>query len=577
MKKFILITVSAILFACNTSIAEKNFRQSMVVTANPHATQAGIDILNAGGSAVDAAIAIQAVLSLVEPQSSGLGGGGFMTYFDGKTKELVIYDGRETAPSKAHADMFLDEGNKRLSFLKAKHSGLSIGAPGVIAMFELAHNDHGALPWGIHFDRAEELSTNGFKVSKRLNSLITRFGKFLPRTSDEGPTDAFHYLHDEQGQPLATGTLITNKAYADTLKTISKNAKNFYRGEIAQSIVDQVSALPRKGSLSLEDITNHKAQKRTALCVEYRENSVCGPQPPSSWVTVGHILGLLHYAPQFSNAGANDPVNWALFAEAQRLAYADRDHYVADDNFVAVPTSGMLNDNYLKNRAALISNTKAKPIVEHGDPWQFEEVNKTALLYGDDATLDIAGTSHFVVVDKFGNVVSMTSSIESVFGSGRMAGGMFLNNQLTDFSFKAKDKDGTLIANRVQPNKRPRSSMSPTIVLDKKGDFLMATGSPGGSSIIAYNAKTIIGVLDWGLTPQQAIELPNMVARKGKVRIEKSRANQALIDGLKTYGHNVHESAGENSGFSMVYRHSNGLLEGGVDTRREGTIGTIEH
>ena len=292
---------------------------------------------------------------------------------------------------------------------------------------------------------------------------------------------------------------------------------------------------------------------------------------------MAQILGLLHYGPQFSKAGASDPTNWALFAEAQRLAYADRDRYVADDKIVAVPTSGMLNDDYLKNRAALISNIKAKPIVEHGDPWQFEGFDKSALLYGEDATLDIAGTSHFVVVDNRGNVVSMTSSVESVFGSGRMAGGMFLNNQLTDFSFLAKDKDGKLIANRVQPNKRPRSSMSPTIVLDNEGDFLMATGSPGGSSIIAYNAKTIIGVLDWGLTPQQAIELPNMVARKGKVRIEKSRANQALIDGLKTYGHNVHESAGENSGFSMVYRHSNGLLEGGVDTRREGTIGTIEH
>jgi len=556
MKKIIYVALSGLLCACSAPVSETKpvlksptTKQAMVVTANPHATQAGIDILQSGGSAVDAAIAIQAVLSLVEPQSSGLGGGGFMTHFDNSTKKISVYDGRETAPSKAHHDMFLDQAKQRLPFLKAKHSGLSIGVPGVISMFELAHNDHGKLAWGPHFNHAINLANEGFEVSPRLNSLITRFGKFLPKSTDEGPTDAFHYLHDQQGQPLAVGTVLKNKDYAKTLEKISKSSASFYQGEIARSIVDQVAQPPRNGSLSLEDVANHQAVKRTALCIDYRETSVCGPQPPSSWVTVGHILGLLQYGPSFSKEGNNDPSNWSIFAEAQRLAYADRDRFVADDNFVNVPTKGMLNVEYLKSRAALISNSKAQETIEPGEPWKFEESNTTASISGKDATLDIAGTTHFVVVDKQGNVVSMTSSVESVFGSGRMAGGMFLNNQLTDFSFNAKDEDGKPIAK----------------------------GSPGGSSIIAYNAKTIIGVLDWGLTPQQAAELPNMVARKGKVRIEKSRASQALIDGLKNYGHNVHESAGENSGFSIVLRHPNGALEGGVDTRREGTIDVIEY
>jgi len=547
----------------------------MVVSANPHATQAGLDILNAGGSAVDAAIAIQAVLSLVEPQSSGLGGGGFMAHFDNGSKQLSIYDGREIAPSNANQALFLDRNGKPLSFLNAKHSGLSIGVPGIIAMFELAHREHGKLAWGPHFNHAKVLAQNGFEISPRLYSLVERFGQFLPKSKEQGPTDAYEYFHDDNGAPYPVGTVLKNPAYAETLSQIAEDPQQFYQGNIAQQIVDQVAQLPRQGSLNLEDIANYKTQKRTALCVAYRETSVCGPQPASSWVSVGMILGLLEHAPAFSELGAQDPNNWALFSEAQRLAYADRDRYVADDNLIEVPIDGMLNANYLKSRAALISNTKANTNIEAGDPWQYSDSKKSAYYYGEDASLDIAGTTHFVVVDKGGDVVSMTSSVESVFGSGRMAGGMFLNNQLTDFSFRAKDKKGRLIANRVEASKRPRSSMSPTIILDKNGEFLMATGSPGGSSIIAYNAKTIIGVLDWGLSPQQAIELPNVVARNEKVRVEKSRAKQSLIDGLNAYGYQVKQSAGENSGFSIVRRRANGELEGGVDPRREGTIGVI--
>jgi len=584
MYNILILVLTLMLAACGSSVSavdtqkqNNTIEQAMVVTANPHASKAGLDILKAGGSAVDAAIAIQAVLSLVEPQSSGLGGGGFMTYFDNKSKQLSIYDGRETAPSKATQDMFLNDAGAPLKFLNAKHSGLSIGVPGIVSMFELAHDDHGELDWGVHFDHAKALALNGFAISPRLHRFITRFGKWLPNSEEQGPTDAYHYFHDEQGNAHAAGTLLVNKPYAETLESIAKNPSHFYRDDIAQEIVNQVAQPPRKGSLSLDDIVNYEAKKRTALCVSYRENLVCGPQPASSWVSVAEILGLLKHAPKFSDKGASDPVNWALFAEAQRLAYADRDQYIADDDFVAVPIEGLLNDDYLKNRAALISSSQAQASVNPGEPWNYQQQDSKVSSTGVDATLDIAGTTHFVVVDKNGNVVSMTSSVESVFGSGRMAGGMFLNNQLTDFSFKAKDAKGKLIANRVQANKRPRSSMSPTIILDEKGDFLMATGSPGGSSIIAYNAKTIVGVLDWGLTPQQAIELPNMVARRGKVRIEKSRASDDIINGLRAFGHNVQESAGENSGLSMVLRHSNGRLEGGVDPRREGTIEVINY
>lgn len=285
-------------------------------------------------------------------------------------------------------------------------------------------------------------------------------------------------------------------------------------------------------------------------------------------------MGLLEHAPAFSPGGAEDPRNWTLFAEAQRLAYADRDQYVADNLFVDVPLTGMLSENYLMQRAALISDEKAIESVLPGDPWAHE--TKTQVAYGRDGTNDTPGTTHFVVVDGDGNVVSLTASVESIFGTTRMAGGMFLNNQLTDFAFKPVDDTGKPVANKVAPSKRPRSSMSPTIVLDAKGEFLMATGSPGGNSIIAYTAKTLVGVLEWGLSPQQAVDLPNMVARRGKVRIEKSRASAEVTDGLRNYGYEVHESAGENSGLSVVYQHSEGRLEGGVDPRREGVVEIVE-
>lgn len=582
MNRIALFVIFLSLTACSSlgnslnqeTAVTKTKRTGMVVTANPHASKVGADILRAGGSAVDAAIAIEAVLSLVEPQSSGLAGGAFMVHFNNKSNEVVVYDGRETAPAKATAKMFLKDDGDSIGFLNAKNSGVSTGVPGVIAMLALAHADHGKLPWGAHFDRAKQLAVDGFEVSPRLNSLIERFGKYIPDTLDKGPVDAHGYFFDEAGEPLKVGAIRTNPAYATTLTEIAKTPESFYQGEIAKQIIAQTSQAPRAGALSPEDLANYRALKRPALCAPYRGKTLCGPPPASSWVAVGEIVGLLEHGPAFSELGASDPQNWAIFTQAQRLAYADRDQYVGDSLFVDVPIRGLLNSDYLSERAKLIDTDSASEAVDPGDPWVYEQAKKVA--YGTDATNDIAGTTHFVVVDGDGNVVSMTASVESIFGSTRMAGGMFLNNQLTDFSFQPVDDNGKPIANRVEPGKRPRSSMSPTIVLDQDGEFLMATGSPGGNSIIAYTAKTLVGVLDWNLSPQQAVELPNLVARQGKVRIEKERAAPELIDGLREFGFNVHESAGENSGLSVILRKADGTLEGGVDPRREGVIEVIE-
>lgn len=584
MYKILILSGLVLLAACSTAPTHTAVTQNsksthtsstgMVVTANPLASQAGAEVLRAGGSAVDAAIAIEAVLSLVEPQSSGLGGGGFMVHFDNQSNTLAVYDGRERAPSNISATQFLDEQGKSIGFINAKNSGLSTGVPGMVAMLALAHKDHGQLPWAQNFERAKQLAIDGFQLSPRLQNFLVRFGKYIPAKIAEGPLDARQYFFDEQGQPLPIGALRTNPAYAKTLELIAADPAAFYEGAIAQQIVEQVAKKPRAGSLSLEDMRNFKASKREALCKEFKGKQLCGPPPSSSWVAVGATLGLLEEFPPFSPQGAEDPANWVRFAQAQRLAYADRDFHVADNEFVDVPLEGLLNSNYLRLRATQATPARAKESLLPGNPWIFQAGDKAAL--GADATVDEAGTTHFVVVDAQGDVVSVTASVESIFGSTRMAGGMFLNNQLTDFSFRPRDEEGLLIANRIEPNKRPRSSMSPTIVLDENGEFLMATGSPGGNSIIAYTAKTLVGVLEWGLSPQQAVDLPNLVARGAKVRIEKDRAAPELIQGLRDYGFDVKESAGENSGLSVVVRKPDGTLEGGVDPRREGTIEIVE-
>ncbi len=544
----------------------------MVVTANAQATQTGVAILEAGGSAVDAAVAIEAVLSLVEPQSSGFAGGAFMTYLDAATGKVTVFDGRETAPAAADPAQFVQADGKPMGFLPAKVSGLSTGVPGVVDMLALAQAQHGRLSWAELLEPAIALAEEGFAVTPRLAGMLARFGRFLPQDPAQGPVDAYRYFHDAQGAPLAAGHVLRNPKYAATLRLLQQNHRALYEGPLAEAIVAAVAQAPRAGAMTLDDLASYEALERAPLCFGYRGKRLCGPPPPSSWVAVAEILGLLAQGGTFGPGGAATPGNWALFAEAQRRAYADRDYYVADDAFVQVPLEGLLNPEYHKERARGLAEQGAKAPIQPGDPWPFDSHAK-ALAHGADATLDIAGTTHFVVVDDAGNVVSMTATVESIFGSTRMVGGMFLNNELTDFSFLAADEAGRPIANAVAGGKRPRSSMSPTIVLDADGRFLLATGSPGGNSIIAYTAKSLVGILDWGLSPQAATALPNVVARGDVVRVEKDRATPALIAALEAYGQKTDATRGENSGLSIVLRHPDGRLEGGADPRREGVVG----
>lgn len=549
--------------------------QGIVVTANPLATQAGAKVLREGGSAIDAAIAIEAVLSLVEPQSSGLAGGAFMLYYHKADNKLSAFDGRETAPMAISATQFLSESGESIGFLNAKNSGLSTGVPGTVAMLALAHAQYGTLPWGTQFESAIALAEQGFAVSERLHGMIARFGKYLPKDPADGPTDAAEYFFDVNGEPLAVGAIRNNPEYAHTLRLLATDPQAMYEGELAQAIVSKVQVLPRAGALQISDLQNYQALQLQALCQKYQRYTLCGPPPASSWVAVGQIMGILEHSDGFAEGGADNPMNWRLFSEAQRLAYADRDHYIADAQFVDMPLHGLLDENYLAARAQLIQADTPLEQVSAGDAWAYEpSAQKVAM--GSDATQDFAGTTHFVVVDTAGNVVSMTASVESIFGSTRMVGGMFLNNQLTDFSFRPQDEQGLPIANRIEPGKRPRSSMAPTIVFDEQGDFVMATGSPGGNSIIAYTAKTLVGVLSWGLSAEEAVALPNMVSRGEQIRIEKDRASEQLIQGLRDYGYNVDESAGENSGLSVVVKSSDGSLMGAADPRREGTVELVD-
>ena len=547
---------------------------AIVVTANPLATDAGAEVIRGGGSAIDAAIAVQAVLGLVEPQSSGLAGGAFMTYFDNQNKQVMIYDGRELAPESVSDSIFLDDQGESIGFLKAKNSGLSTGIPGVVSLLHMAHQDHGRLDWSSNFEAAKKVAIEGFAISPRLHMLLSRFGKYLPSSREQGPTDAYQYFFNQNGELHPQGFILKNPSYARSLELIAADPRDFYQGVIADQIIEQINQPPRAGRMKKSDLATFSAKRREAICVAYKDKTLCGPPPPSSWLAVAMIMRVTESLPMFSSLNSKDPKAWKYFAEAQRLVYADRDRYVADAEKVDVPINGLLHPEYLQNRAQLIQKNSAISEITAGDPWEYE--NDKGEMAGNDATYDAAGTTHFVIVDQQGNVVSMTSSVESIFGSTRMAGGMFLNNQLTDFSFKALDEQGNKIANSAEAGKHPRSSMSPTIVLDENGEFLMATGSPGGNSIIAYTAKTLLGILEWGLSPEQTAALPNLVARGDKVRIEKDVASQEIINGLRDYGHQVKESAGENSGVSIVVRDSDGRLSGAADPRREGVVEIID-
>ncbi len=540
----------------------------LVSAAHPDAVAAGAAVLEAGGSAVDAAVAVQAVLGLVEPQSSGIGGGAFLLHYEAATGVVTGYNGRETAPAATTPALFLDDDGAPMGRLAAMHSGLSTGAPGAVDMLALAHSDLGVLAWDTLFDDAIDLAEDGFVVGERLAGLLqlaTRFGL------DQGPW-AGEYLYKDDGAPLVAGDRVVNVDYANSLRQIAADPRALYEGDLADRIVATVRTPPMAGTLSRADLAAYRAQRVDPICAPYRGDTICGMPPPASGgVAIGQFTGLLERF-EFDADGADSAYNWRLFVEAQRLAYADRDRFVADPDVVAVPIGGMLNPDYLDARAALITPDKAIATATAGDPWAAMGQDRAV---GDDATQEPAGTSHFVVRDTRGNVVSMTTTVEGPFGSTRMTGGFFLNNQLTDFSFEPVDADGRAIANAVAPGKRPRSSMSPTIVLDADGDFKFATGSPGGNSIIAYTAKSLVGVLDWGLTPQQAADLPNVVARGDTVRVETARAPEWLSPALIESQHQVEESAGETSGIHSVLVLPDGTLLGAADPRREGVVATV--
>ena len=531
--------------------------EPFVIAANPLAARAGMEVLERGGGAADAALAVQAMLSLVEPQSSGMGGGGFLNYFDAATGKITIYDGRETAPAQASATMFLDAAGKPLPFGQAVVSGRATGVPGAVAALALAQKEHGKLAWDGLFAAAIATANDGFIVSPRLGKFL---GASFPQLS---VSDANAYFSRPDGTRLQVGDRLKNPAYAAWLGRLSKTGTDaLYKGSTAARIVQRTREAPLGGSMTLADLAAYRPVRRKALCRPYRTYRICAPPPPSSGVGLLELMGLLERT-DIAKRGPADPQAWFLFAEASRLMYADRDAYVGDADFVSVPVAGLLDPAYLDARVALIGE-RAAPSVVAGKPRGVAQ--PTA-----DRTREPAGTSHFIVRDAAGNVVSMTTTVESIFGTGRMVDGFFLNNQLTDFSFDPFTRDGAPAANAVAPRKRPRSSMVPLILLDRDGKFAGAIGSAGGNAILAYVAKSLVAAIDWNLPMQEALAQPNLVARGTAFNGEADKFDAAVIAGLAARGVTVRPGQGEDSGVHGVLIRD-GKIDGGFDPRREGVV-----
>ena len=530
-------------------------RHAMVAAANPLAAQAGLKVLKAGGSAIDAAVAVQAVLGLVEPQSSGLGGGSFLVYYDARTGRTTAYDGRETAPAGATPDMFLGPDGKPLPFFGAVLSGRSTGVPGAIAMLALAHKEHGEKPWSALFDDAEHLASDGFIVSPRLAAMIA---SRIPQAS---APDMAAYFSKPDGARMVAGDTLKNPAYAETIRRLaSEGPSAIYQGQIAADIAARDQQGPIPGTLSAADIAAYRPHEAPALCRPYHQWTVCTANDPSGGSALLEGLGLLERT-DIATRGPTDPQAWLEFGQAIRLMYADRDHYVGDPAFVTVPTDGLLDPAYLDDRAKLIGPAIGPPPAP-GHP-------RGAPNTGPDKTVEPGGTSHFVIVDAAGNVVAMTTTVESVFGSGRMTHGFVLNNQLTDFSFSPTETGGAPAANAVAPGKRPRSSMAPVIVFDAKGRFVAALGSPGGPSIIAYNLKALVAILDWKMPATDALALPNLVSHGAVFTSETAKFAPGVADTLAAKGMKIVAGYSEASGLHAVVAHPGGL-EGAADPRREG-------
>jgi gamma-glutamyltranspeptidase / glutathione hydrolase len=540
-----------------------------VAAANPLATDAGYQVLKAGGSAVDAAIAVQMVLSLVEPQSSGIGGGTFLLHWNGH--EVEAFDGRETAPAEADERLFLGADGKPLPFYDAVVGGRSVGVPGTVRVLEMAHRQHGKLPWATLFQPAITLAENGFRVSPRLNTLLKNEAHLAKDAT------ARAYFFQANGEPVAVGSTLRNPELAAVLRRIAgEGPRAFYEGEIAQAIVNKVRTHPgNPGRLSLADLGAYAPKKRTPICHDYaargRAWRICGFPPPSSGaIAVGQILGILNHtnAASLPPAGGLPSPDWLhLYTEAARLAFADRGQYLGDPDFVQPPGgswTSLLDPAYLAARARLIGAQSMKT-AQPGNPGQ-----RTSH-YAPAPEQVEHGTSHISIVDAYGNALAMTTTIEDQFGARQMVRGFLLNNELTDFSFAPADAQGRPIANRVQPGKRPRSSMAPTLVFDKAtGQLVASAGSPGGALIIHYTAKTLYGMLNWGLNAQQAIDLPNFGSTNGPTLLEQRRFAPAVAQALQARGHEVREMD-MTSGLQAIQRTPTGWF-GGADPRREGIV-----
>ena len=531
-----------------------------VAAANPYAAEAGLEVLRAGGSAADAAVAIQAMLGLVEPQSSGLGGGGFLLHYEAATGKVSAFDGREAAPAGATPGMFLKADGTPMSWPEAVVGGRSTGVPGVMAMLGAAHARFGRRPWGTLFDPAIRAAEGGIAAPARL----ARFA------SSEWPQarlpDAAALFTRPDGQRIQAGDRYVNAAYGATLRRLAtRGPRALLEPPVSTHIIERTHADPLPGTLQQSDFDAYRPRVVEPVCGPYRLYVVCVPPPPSSGAALLQVLAILDRT-DIAARGPADPQAWFLFAEASRLMYADRNEYFGDPAFVDVPVAGLLDPAYVASRAALIGEVSGPPPAP-GRPAGVER--------GRDATREPGGTSHFVVIDAAGDVVSMTTSVESLFGSGRAVDGFFLNNQLTDFSFRPEE-DGRPVANAVAGGKRPRSSMSPVIILDRDGKLVGAVGSPGGSAILAYNAKALLGVLAWDLTMQQAIDLPNLIASGSSFFGEAPKFPPEVLADLKDRGIEVKSGRGEESGLHGFILRPDGTIDGGADPRREGVWKTLD-
>lgn len=558
MKKFLFALVAIALLPQNAVANNVGVASS----ADPRVTEAGMEMLRQGGSAADAAMAMMLALTVVEPQSSGIGGGGFLLYQDSAKGVLSTINGRETAPAAAKPDRFVGPDGKPLGFLAAFQGGRSVGVPGNIALMAEAHKKWGKLPWAKLFKPAIRLSEKGFIVNKTLESRLQGIAPLW------GNFDEARSLYWVDGKPLKAGAKFKNPKLAATMKLLAKKGPDaFYTGAIAGQIVDAVGKSKlNPGDMTMTDLAQYRAKEQQAVCAPYRVYVVCGMAPPSSGATtVLQILGTLERF-DLKASGKDNPKSWYLIGQAMQLAYADREKYLGDSDFVDVPVDGLLNPEYIKQRSALIYPEKARTDYPAGKPPGASA--RTAAI-----SSEVAGTTHFTAVDAKGNVANMTSTIEGPFGSQLLAGGFFLNNELTDFTF-APEKDGAPVANRVMPGKRPLSSMSPTIVFDREGRAVLALGSAGGKRIIMHVTKTLIGVIDFGLPLDQAIALPNIYFGGGQLEVEQGTALAAMAGEIAKYGQKVRAS---DLGSKVNGAHlTNGGWTGASDPRSEGTSATID-